>query len=124
MKALLIGVIAPMIGLASARYTRSLVKRLEAEERSKVELWAMATRNIITAAENDFEDLELTATIIENNTTVPLILTDGEGNIISSANFRENRIKKDAEYLVKELRKISERREPIKIGRASCRERV
>lgn len=115
MKALLIGVIAPMIGLASARYTRSLVKRLEAEERSKVELWAMATRNIITAAENDFEDLELTATIIENNTTVPLILTDGEGNIISSANFRENRIKKDAEYLVKELRKISERREPIKI---------
>jgi len=115
LKALLIGVIAPLIGLASARYTSSLVKRLEAEERSKVELWAMATRNIITSAEGDYEDLELTATIIENNTTVPLILTDGKGNIISSANFRENRINKDHEYLKNELRKISERREPIKI---------
>jgi nitrogen-specific signal transduction histidine kinase len=115
LKALLIGVIAPLIGLASARYTRSLVKRLEAEERSKVELWAMATRNLITIEESGFEDLELTATIIENNTTVPLILTDGLGNIISSANFRENRIKKDPEYLANELRKISERREPIKI---------
>ncbi len=115
MKALLIGVIAPLIGLASASYTRSLVKRLEAEERSKVELWAMATRDIITADETDFDDLKLTATIIENNTTVPLILTDGAGNIISTANFRESLIRKDPSYLDNELRKISERREPIKI---------
>jgi len=115
LKALLIGVIAPLIGLASARYTRSLVKHLEAEERSRVELWAMATRKIVTADENESEDLELTATIIENNSTVPLILTDGRGNIISSANFRESRIKKDPDYLVNELRKISERREPIRI---------
>ncbi|MBE0676851.1 MAG: HAMP domain-containing histidine kinase [Bacteroidales bacterium] len=102
-----------MIGFASQRYTRSLVMRLKAEERSKMELWAMATRKLITATGNDEAELELTATIIENNTTVPLILTDGEGRIISSANFGDQEASKDNEYIAKELKKIREKTEPI-----------
>jgi anti-sigma regulatory factor (Ser/Thr protein kinase) len=115
MKALLIGLIAPLIGLASQRYTQSLVLRLKAEERSRMELWAMATERLITSDGNEGEDFDLVATIIENNTSVPLILTDGKGNIISSANFREARKRNGKEYLEKELEKIRERREPIVI---------
>jgi nitrogen-specific signal transduction histidine kinase len=113
LKALLL-VAALLVGIVSQRYTQSLVMRLKAEERRKVELWAMATVRLANSSTGDMHDYELVATIIENNTSVPLILTDGEGNIISSVNFREGR-KGDQEYLIRELRKIRERSEPIMI---------
>jgi signal transduction histidine kinase len=113
LKALLLGA-ALLVVIASQRYTQSLVMRLKAEERSKVELWAMATGRLITSSGEESDDYEIVATIIENNTSVPLILTDGEGNIISSANFRISR-PDDKDYLKRELRKIMDRSEPIKI---------
>lgn len=113
LKALLLGA-ALLVVIASQRYTQSLVMRLKAEERGKVELWAMATGRLITSSGEESDDYEIVATIIENNTSVPLILTDGEGNIISSANFREGRLG-DTVFLQRELRKIMERSEPIKI---------
>jgi signal transduction histidine kinase len=113
LKALLLGA-ALLVVIASQRYTQSLVMRLQAEERSKVELWAMATGRLITSSGEESDDYEIVATIIENNTSVPLILTDGEGVIISSVNFREGR-SDDTLHLQRELRKIMERSEPIKI---------
>jgi signal transduction histidine kinase len=113
LKALLLGT-ALLAVVASQRYTQGLVMRLQAEERSKVELWAMATGRLITSSGEESDDYELVATIIENNTSVPLILTDGEGDIISSANFRA-RHSGDTAFLERELRKITERSEPIKI---------
>lgn len=112
-KALLL-LAALLLGIGSQRYTRSLVMRLKAEERAKVELWAMATSRLIISSGEEGGDYDLIATIIENNTSVPLILTDDDGKIISSANFRGNKAK-DKDYLQKELRKIEERNEPIKI---------
>jgi len=88
--------------------------RLRAEERSKVELWAMATASLITSSGEQGENYDIIATIIENNTSVPLILTDGNGGIISSANFSEGQAG-NMEFLQKELRKIREKTEPIKI---------
>jgi nitrogen-specific signal transduction histidine kinase len=113
-KGLLAGVVAPLIIFAALRYTQSLVMRLKAEERSRVELWAMATQRLITAAENESGNLDLVATIIENNSSVPLILTDGEGKIISHANFRV-KDSENSELLEKELEKIRQRSEPIVI---------
>ncbi|MCK7540256.1 MAG: ATP-binding protein [Marinilabiliales bacterium] len=109
---LLIAVV--LLGIGSQRYTRALVMRLKAEERSKVELWAMATASLITSSGEQGENYDLIATIIENNTSVPLILTDGNGEIISSANFSSGQAV-NREFLQKELRKISEKTEPIKI---------
>ena len=112
-KALLL-IAALLLGIGSQRYTRTLVMRLKAEERSKVELWAMATARLITASGEQGENYDVIATIIENNTSVPLILTDGNGEIISSANFGAGQ-RVDKEFLQKELRKIMENTEPIKI---------
>jgi len=112
-KALLL-IAALLLGIGSQRYTRTLVMRLRAEERSKVELWAMATASLITSSGEQGENYDIIATIIENNTSVPLILTDGNGGIISSANFSEGQAG-NMEFLQKELRKIREKTEPIKI---------
>jgi signal transduction histidine kinase len=88
--------------------------RLKAEERARVELWAMATSRLIASSGEEGEDFELVATIIENNTSVPLILTDGDGNIISTVNFKGGK-STDTIFLKKEIKKIGERSEPIRI---------
>jgi len=104
--------LAIAIGAGSLWYTRDLVDVLEREERNKVELWAKATRMIVMA--DSEQDLDFFFSITGNNTTVPVILTDGDDNIISSVNFDEKRLA-DPRYLEGQLAKMKNRNEPITI---------
>ena len=104
-------VFAVIIGLFSLLYTQNLVKKLKAEERKKVELWAEATRQIINASESS-PNLVFLQSINENNTTVPVILTDGNDSIISAQNFDPSRIS-DKKYLKARLEKMKEKTKPI-----------
>ena len=103
---------AILAGTSSLVYTRNLVGILKQEERKKVELWAEATLLIITA--DSVENIGFPSLIIENNTTVPVILTDGNDRIIAAKNFDEIRIS-DPGYLQTELSKIIKRNSPIEI---------
>ena len=103
---------AVLTGLSSLLYTESLVKKLKAEERENVELWAEAIRLINSSDAN--QDLEFLATVNEYNNTVPVILTDESDNIIDSKNFDRNRVKESG-FLDKNLEKIKQKNEPIKI---------
>ena len=104
-------VFAVIIGLFSLLYTNSLVKRLKAEERKKVELWAKAERQLISSPDTD-PNLAFLFSIIEDNSTVPIILTDGNDSIISAGNFDPSRIK-DIKYLKSKLARMKEKSEPI-----------
>lgn len=103
---------AVLTGLSSLLYTESLVKKLKAEERENVELWAEAIRLINSSDGN--QNLEFLATVNEYNNTVPVILTDESDNIIDSKNFDLNRVKEPG-FLKKNLEKIKQKNEPIKI---------
>ncbi|MCU0462154.1 MAG: ATP-binding protein [Bacteroidales bacterium] len=103
---------AILTGLGSLIYTRYLVDILKAEERKKVELWAEAELLIIAADSSD--NIGFPYSIIENNTTVPVILTDGSDRIIDSKNFDEVRME-DPGYLPSELEKMKKRNNPIVI---------
>lgn len=103
---------AVLIGLSSLLYTENLVKKLKAEEREKVELWAEAIR-LINASDSS-QNLEFLSTIIEYNNTVPVILTDESDNIIASLNFESKR-KKEPGFLENNLDRIKQENEPIKI---------
>jgi len=103
---------AILTGLGSLIYTRYLVDILKAEERKKVELWAEAELLIIAADSSD--DIEFPYSIIDNNSTVPVILTDGSYRIIDSKNFDEIRMK-DPEYLPTELEKMKKKNNSIVI---------
>lgn len=103
---------AVLTGLSSLLYTENLVKKLKAEERENVELWAEAIRLINSSDAN--QDLEFLATVNEYNNTVPVILTDESDNIIDSKNFEINRVKESG-FLEKNLEKIKQKNEPIKI---------
>lgn len=103
---------AVMAGLGSLIYTRYLVDILKNEERKKVELWAEATLLIISADSD--QNIAFPSSIIENNSNVPVILTDGSDSIIAVKNFNEERIQ-DLSYLNSELDKIRKKSSPIVI---------
>jgi len=102
--------IAVLIGLGSLIYTEYLVSKLKVEERKNVQLWAEATRLI--SMPDTIQNVEFLSTIIENNNTVPVILTDESDSIISSRNFDSHKAG-DYSYIKNQLDKIKERNKPI-----------
>ncbi|MDA3779932.1 MAG: HAMP domain-containing sensor histidine kinase [Bacteroidales bacterium] len=112
---ILLFVIAILIAIASVIFTNSIVKELSIEERNKVELWANGMKEL-ASIDNNSKDLGLIFEVIENNTTIPVILTDKQGNIKAHRNLDELRINKDKKYLIRQLEKMKEENEVIKIA--------
>jgi K+-sensing histidine kinase KdpD len=104
---------AIMIGMSSLFYTNNLVGRLKTEERKNVELWAEATRLI--AISDSIQNVDFLFSIIDNNNTVPVILTDESDAIISAKNFNPEKIG-DPAYLQRVLMKIKGKNKPIIIS--------
>lgn len=77
---------ALLIGVGSLLYTNQLVKKLSEEERKKVELWAEATRQI-SDINAEPGDISFALSVLTDNNTVPVILTDEANNIISTPKF-------------------------------------
>ena len=102
--------IAVLVGMGSLIYTESLVSKLKVEERRNVQLWAEATRLI--SLPDTSQNVEFLSTIIENNNTVPVILTDESDSIISVRNFDAHK-SGDYRYIKEQLEKIKERNKPI-----------
>lgn len=70
--------------------SNGLVNDLSSQERDRMEIWADATKQIINlgyADEPSSIDLDFLLGIIERNTTIPVLLTDDEGNILQNRNF-------------------------------------
>lgn len=105
---------AIIIGAGSLTYTNRLVNDLSVQERNKVELWAEATKILINA-EPEVTDLSFPLSVIQNNTTVPVILTDSAGKIITYNNLDSVRISKP-QYLEKQFRLMRELNDSIVIN--------
>ncbi len=93
-------------------YTTTLFEKLEEEERKKVELWSNATQ--LLADPNSKMDLTFLLEVAKNNTSVPVILTDANDNIISYRNFSED-LAEDKARINKELSEIKKIRRPIEV---------
>ena len=105
--------LAVLTGSGSLVYTRYLVKILKGEERKKVELWAQATIMINSAdPEDPDQNLEFPFSIIENNTTIPVILTDANDSIISAGNFDTEQLR-NKQYIKLQLERIRKKKDPI-----------
>ena len=96
--------------MGSLFYTGNLVEKLKAEERENIEIWAEATR-LISLSDNN-QNVDFLSLIIDNNNTVPVILTDESDSIISIRNINIEKTY-DREYLRKTLNKFKEKNEPI-----------
>jgi hypothetical protein len=107
-------IFAILIGVSSLLYTNMLVKKLADEERKKIELWAEATKQLANITNID-TDISFFISIIQNNETVPVILTDKDGNILSHRNLDKRRVN-NPDYLNKQMEIMSLQHEPIMIN--------
>jgi signal transduction histidine kinase len=110
---LLLIIIAVIIGVGSLFYTNRLVDQLKVEEQKKIELWAEATRLVVNEVDDDV--LNFLVAIIEENSTVPAILTDEAGNITSSVNIDSTRVD-DISYLTDQLNRMRDKGEVIEFS--------
>ena len=65
-------------------FSNSLVSELAVQERERMQIWADATKEIVSSPDADIDFL---LRIIEGNTTIPVLLTDDQGNILRHRNF-------------------------------------
>ena len=72
-------VAAIVIAVASLVVSHYLVRDLAIEEKSKMEVWAEAMRTLNLADENT--DLNLVLKVIDENNTIPVVVTDKQGNV-------------------------------------------
>ncbi len=112
----LLFLLAVAIGFSSLYYTNKLVQELKVEEQKKVELWAKATQQLVDLdLTNNALNFNFLSDIIENNTTVPVLLVDKDTSLVSSRNMDEKRLMNPA-YFHRELRKMSKEHPPIEIN--------
>jgi two-component sensor histidine kinase len=111
---ILLLLLAVAIGIGSFFYTNWLVKKMANEERKSVELWAEATQKLASYDINSNQDITFLNDIIIRNTTIPIIIADSLDHIGDSRNISFSEDKKE-KVLARELRKMKEQNEPIKI---------
>ena len=73
--------------IASVLFTNNLTKQLAEEEQKNVAIWAEATRQLILA--EDDTDINFVSYIIAKNTTIPVYMTDEQGNILLTRNVKK-----------------------------------
>ena len=103
---------AVLIGVGSLTYTSRLVKQIETTERQKMEIWAEAVR-IVSSADLETE-LAFPFSVIENNTHIPVILTDAAGEIIRYNNLDTLKAE-NPKYLYRQLQHAREENDSLVI---------
>jgi hypothetical protein len=103
-------IIAGLI-VSSLLYTNILVKELSIEERKKIELWAEGMKQL-SDLENSNIDITFIFEVVQNNTTVPVILTDERDSILSFRNFSFSKID-NPQKAANVLKKMKNTHEPI-----------
>ena len=85
---ILLVVMAIIIAVVSLLVSHFLVDDLSAEERKKMEVWAQALHSLNEADERT--DLSLVLSVMEGNSTIPVIVLDKDGHV---ADYRNIKIK-------------------------------
>jgi hypothetical protein len=116
--------VALIIAIVSVWVTNSLVDELKEEERKRIEMWAESVALLFS--QPVFEDLDKDVSdtfdnynnhfvkIIQDNTTIPVILTYDSGEVNDSRNIQVPEQNKD-QYLKEKLKKFASRHDPIAI---------
>ena len=92
------------------KFTNDLFQKLQEEERKKAELYALATKQL----NSDIEDISFVLKVLQDNTTVPVILTDDQQHVTASRNL-DSAIANNKEALQRELEAMKATYQPVVI---------
>lgn len=103
---------AMLIGGVSLYFTNKFASSMAVEETRRMQVWAEATRLIATC--DDGEQINFYLGIIQNNITIPVIMTDENGEIVSTLNISHQNIN-DSAFFKKMVTEMATVHEPIVI---------
>ncbi|MGN6343487.1 MAG: sensor histidine kinase [Ginsengibacter sp.] len=106
-----LALIAVAIVIGTIFYSNFLSKKIEVEEREKINQWVEANKFIANAPQNI--DLTLASEIQQKNTDIPIIWTNEKDSIIDSRNIDTSLIHADPDYLKKKLKEFKSSNPPI-----------
>jgi K+-sensing histidine kinase KdpD len=115
---------AIIIAIASVWVTNVLVDELKEEERKKIEVWAESLALLMSQPEYEGLDKDVEdafnrynshlLNIIQDNTTIPVIVTDETGNVVDKRNVEISE-QTNEESLNEKIGRFSSRHKPVEI---------
>ncbi|MBN2765486.1 MAG: HAMP domain-containing histidine kinase [Paludibacteraceae bacterium] len=108
-------VVGAAIMILSTLFTNRLASALSKEEQKKIEIWAEATRQLMS---DEGSNIEFTLSIIEDNTTIPVIIVDEQDRLLDSRNLKIPKNAGEAFYK-KEIARLKSRHKAIEIDLGS-----
>ena len=105
-------IVAIIIVTASIFFTNRLVREMADEERHRIELWADATKMIVTNASSD-ADLSFALKVIEGNHSNPVMIADDCDEVISFRNFHIRQADDTLQFLQAKLQALKNAQDPI-----------
>lgn len=113
-KFLLILILAALtVSFVTIYFTNQFVQELKTEERHKIDLWANAVKYISNESDS-CQDFSLIFEIVQNNRSVPVLLTDENGKLIGFRNIDIPDVS-DTLYLSKLIYRMRAEHDPILI---------
>jgi signal transduction histidine kinase len=106
----LLALVAILIVTGTIFYSSYVAKKIEKEERQKVEEWVEASNSLLSA---NTGDTRLHLTIIQNNDDIPIIVTNEKDSILDHKNLDSSKIANDPDYLKNSLQKFKADNAPI-----------
>jgi len=106
-----LALIAVAIVTGTIFYSNFLSKKIEVEEREKINQWVEANKFIATAPQN--VDLTLASEIQQKNTDIPIIWTNENDSIIDSRNIDTSLINSNPDLLKQKLKEFKSAHPPI-----------
>jgi nitrogen-specific signal transduction histidine kinase len=106
-----LAILAILIIAATLLYVNNLTRKMQDEERLKMQNWVEANKEILTAPPD--ANLNLATEILKNNTSIPIIELDKEGHIIGVNNLDSAKISNDPKYLRNKLKLFKTEHAPI-----------
>lgn len=103
---------AVMIGAATLWYTETFLDELRNEEIKKVQQFALAMQEVLSAEPD--ENLVVEESIMRANTTIPIILTDENGEVLFTRNLNEQKIG-DPVWVARRIEEMRSEVEPIEL---------
>ena len=106
-----LALIAVAIVTGTIFYSNYLSKKIEVEEREKINQWVEANKFIANAPQN--ADITLASEIQQRNKDIPIIWTNENDSIVDSRNLDSSEIRSSKNYLQKKLNEFKSAHPPI-----------
>ncbi|MBD0369140.1 MAG: HAMP domain-containing histidine kinase [Flavisolibacter sp.] len=107
----LLAFIAILIVSGTILYSSYLARKIEKEEKQKVEEWVEASNYLLNPTNTG--DVRLPFKIIQNNNDIPIIVTDEKDSILQYSNLDSGKVKEEKNYLYKTLKRYKAQNKPI-----------